>query len=279
MPDLEFRPDLYDGAAGDYDRFRVPYPKALTDDLAARSAATGTGVLLDLACGTGQITFALRDRFAEVWAVDQEPDMVRVVGEKATALGATNIRRIVSAAEQLSAPAGTFDLIAMGNAFHRLRRRRIAASAFNWLRPGGFLALLWGGGPCPGTAAWQQALSAANDRWKARPGVDGRIPAEWESERAETPDEAILGDCGFEPIGRYTFSVDHEWTADTLIGHAYSTSVLSRAALGGLAADFEADVRRELAASDAVGRFRQVIEFAYDLFRKPASQPDAPVGE
>jgi SAM-dependent methyltransferase len=271
MHDLEFRHDLYSGAAGDYDRFRVPYPKALTDDLAARSAATGAGTLLDLACGTGQITFALHDRFGEVWAVDQEPDMVRLVAEKITATGATNIRPLVSAAEQLSAPAGSFDLIAMGNAFHRLRRRSVAASAFDWLRPGGFLALLWGGGPLPGTGGWQQALSAAEDRWTARPGVAGRVPAEYESERAETPDAAILSDCGFAPAGRYTFLVDHEWTADTLIGHAYSTSVLSRAALGALAPDFEADVRRELAACDPGGRFRQVIDFDYDLFRKPAS--------
>ena len=43
-----FRRDLYQGTAGYYDRFRLPYPQALTDDLAHRSGADGTGRLLDL---------------------------------------------------------------------------------------------------------------------------------------------------------------------------------------------------------------------------------------
>lgn len=268
MADLEFRRDLYSGTALDYDRFRVPYPRALTDDLAERSGATGAGRLLDLACGTGQITFAMHDRFAEVWAVDQEPDMVRLVAEKSAAAGATNIRPLISAAGQLSAPAGSFDLIAMGNAFHRLPRRAIAASALDWLRPGRFIALVWGGDPW-GTAGWQQALSAVKDRWTARAGVADRVPADYEKERAETPDAAVLGHCGFEQIGRFTFVADHEWTAGDLIGYAYSTSVLSRAALGELAPTFEADVRRDLAACEPGGRFVQAIEFAYELFRKP----------
>jgi SAM-dependent methyltransferase len=60
MADPEFRRDLYRGTARDYDRFRVPYPQALIDDLAGRSGADGQGRLLDLACGTGQVTFALQ---------------------------------------------------------------------------------------------------------------------------------------------------------------------------------------------------------------------------
>ena len=62
MADLEFRRDLYRGIAHDYDQFRVPYPRSLIDDLAERSGATGRGRLLDLACGTGQVTFALAGR-------------------------------------------------------------------------------------------------------------------------------------------------------------------------------------------------------------------------
>jgi ubiquinone/menaquinone biosynthesis C-methylase UbiE len=32
-----------------------------------RSEATGRGRLLDLACGSGQVTFALVGRFGQVW--------------------------------------------------------------------------------------------------------------------------------------------------------------------------------------------------------------------
>ena len=51
-----------------YDRYRLPYPEAMTEDLIARTRVSGQGRLLDLACGTGQLAFPLRRSFAEVWA-------------------------------------------------------------------------------------------------------------------------------------------------------------------------------------------------------------------
>lgn len=275
MADLEFRRDLYQGAAQDYDRFRVPYPPALIQDLARRTGADGTGRLLDLACGTGQITFALRDRFAEVWAVDQEPDMTATVQAKARAAGITGLRALTSAAQDLAAPDEFFALVAMGNAFHRLPRVAIAARAFRWLKPGGCLALLWGGGPWAGdapggnAAPWQHALEAVRGRWLDRAGARARVPAGYADDRRDHPDRAILAAAGFQPIGRYEFAVAHEWTAESLIGFQYSTSVLSRAALGAQAAEFEADLRRELLSCEPSGRLHQTIVFACELARRP----------
>jgi trans-aconitate methyltransferase len=62
-----FRRDLFRGTAAYYDRFRVPYPEPLISDLSERASLTGSGTLLDLACGTGQLTFALHERFAQTW--------------------------------------------------------------------------------------------------------------------------------------------------------------------------------------------------------------------
>ena len=57
--EIRFAPDLYRGTAGYYDRFRLPYPDALTADLTRRTAPSGRGRLLDLACGTGQSLLAV----------------------------------------------------------------------------------------------------------------------------------------------------------------------------------------------------------------------------
>jgi len=62
---IEFDPGLYRGTARHYDRFRVPYPRAMIDDLLARAQPSGQGRLIDLACGTGQIAFAMASLFAE----------------------------------------------------------------------------------------------------------------------------------------------------------------------------------------------------------------------
>ena len=265
----EFRGDLYTGTADYYERFRLPYPPELIDGLATRCGAAGTGRLLDLACGTGQLCFALHDRFAETWAVDQEPEMIEVARDKAVAAGMVDIRFLTSAAEQLSAPDSWFDLVAIGNAFHRLRRDTVAVSVHRWLLPGAFLALVWSDSPWAGDAPWQHALAATMRRWTDRAETRGRVPAGYDADRVARPDQAILQDSGFQLVGRYEFAVQRFWTLEELTGFMASTSVLSHPALGDLAVDFYADLERELSCACA-GKFHQVVRFAYDLARRSA---------
>jgi SAM-dependent methyltransferase len=271
MADLEFRRDLFRGTALDYDRFRVPYPRNMIDDLSRRSGATGHGRLLDLACGTGQVTFALADRFEEVWAVDQEPDMTSLVKQKARSAGLDHIRVLTSSAEDLSAPEGFFDLIAIGNAFHRLPRAAVAASTLRWLRPGQFLALLYSGeNVWLGEAPWQRAMAGVVNHWMTRSGGRDRIPPGYEQDRREHPDRAVLADAGFEVLGEHEFPTGHAWTTETLTGFVFSTSILSRAALGSQAGDLAADLRRELHGFETAGGLPETIGFIYQLARRPA---------
>jgi hypothetical protein len=107
------------------------------------------------------------------------------------------------------------------------------------------------------------------DRWQRRLG-EARVPASYEADRDARPDQHILAQAGFDFVGRYSFSLSHTWTADTLAGFFASTSVLSAAALGERAADFDADLRRQLTRCEPDGRFSQHTEIAYDLARRPA---------
>ena len=268
---LNFRPDLYRGAAGYYDRYRPPYPDALIEDLAVRTGADGTGRLLDLACGTGQVCFALCGRFAEIWAVDQEPDMIGLARQKAAALAdPPRLEFRTDAAENLAAPADFFDLVAIGNAFHRLSREVVAAKVLRWLRPGAHLALLWPGSPNDGDAPWQQALRDEMRRWQERPGAKQRVPAGYEADRAACPDLDILRAAGFEIVGRREFGVSLAWTAEEIAGFVASTSVLSPEALGPDAAAFDISLREALLAVEPAGQFRQDTTFACELARRPA---------
>jgi SAM-dependent methyltransferase len=263
----EFDPDLYRGTAGDYDRFRVAYPEAMIDGLLDATAPSGHGRLLDLACGTGQITFALAERFTEVWAVDQEPDMIELVRAKAEAIPDTHVRAFTVRAEELVAPAGAFELVAIGNAFHRLHREAVAASALRWLEPNGWIALLWSTGPWTGEADWQITLAAALDRWRIEAGAQARIPAGWDQPRKQWPDREVLASVGFRDVRSARFPTVHEWSIEQLIGLVYSTSFLSRAALGDKADAFERDIRRELGDHDLL---RETIDFNYEIARRPA---------
>lgn len=232
--------------------------------------ANGQGRLLDLASGTGQISFALHDQFAEVLAVDQEPEMVAFARRKAAAAGIGNIRFLACSAEHLARPDGSFDLVAIGNAFHRLPRDVVAANALRWLRPGGHLALLWGGSPWAGQASWQAVLAAVMERWQTGTGVSDRVPGGYESDRDARPGSGVLCEAGFALAGRYRFPIDRKWTPEEVTGFVYSTSVLSRAALGHRADAFAADLRRELLACEPSGKLPATVDLAYDLARRPA---------
>lgn len=140
--DVEFAKNLYHGSAAYYERYRLPYPDAMIADLASRVTPSGRGRMLDLACGTGQLAFPLAGYFPEVWAVDQEPDMIDVVRAKASGLGpgTARFRPAVASAEELNLQQGAFELVVIGNAFHRLHREVVATRVRKWLQPGGFLA-------------------------------------------------------------------------------------------------------------------------------------------
>ena len=270
MPhELPFRKNLYQGTAAHYDRFRPPYPTVLLDDLRPRVPLIGSGRLLDLACGTGQIAFALAADVAEVWAVDQDAESVEFGERKTARLGITNIRWIVGAAEDVPLE-GVFDLVAIGNAFHRLHREDVANRLIRHLPEGGCIALLWSDTPTRGDRPWQRVMRELLERWMDAVGARDREPAGWEQAMVRDPHEEVLRRAGLAYEGKFEFSIVEEWSVESLIGFVYSTSILNRLVLGDNADAFESDVREQLLACHPDDVFEQNLAFAYELARRTA---------
>lgn len=275
MQEPRFRADLYTGTAEYYDEFRLGYPRSLLHGL-LRRARIGSGArLLDLACGTGQVAFGLHSRFADVWAVDQEEEAVAFGRAKAAQRGVRNITWVTGRAEDVDLDVPV-DLVTIGNAFHRLRRRQVAAAAYRWLRPGGCLALLWSDPPWAGQAAWQKVLAEVIADWTARAWAQDRVPATWDKARRDEPDSAVLAGAGFDVLGRSAVTIAHTWTTRALTGFVLSTSLLSPPALGSAVPVFRADLARRLLQVDPGGRYHQDISYACDLARRPAPAPRTP---
>ena len=268
--ELQFEADLYHGAAGYYDSYRLLYPDAMIEYVTDQAAVSGQGRLLDLACGTGQLTFPLRRWFPEVWAVDREPDMVEAVRAKAAAIGAKNIRPIAADAETLDAAPRYFELAVIGNAFHRLRRDLVAGRLLGWLRPGGCVALCWSDAPQAGDQEWQRAFEDLLGRWRRRLGAEHRIPANWEELQRRRPDHQVLSEAGFEMAGRCEFTVEHRWSLPELAGWIRSTSFLPAPVLADQGAEFDADLAGALGPFADDGAVHQAVGFACELARRAA---------
>ena len=264
----EFRPDLYRGTAEYYDRYRPRYPDALFADLRARVPISRQGRLLDLACGPGTVAFPLADAFAEVVAVDQEPDFVAFVRAKADRLDLTHVQTLEGRAEDVVL-APSFELITIGNAFHRLDRPLVAARCVEWLEPGGCVALLWASSQWGDVVRpWQQVMGDVLGKWTTIVGATDRVPHDWQDAITRDPHEDVLTRVGLSYEGQFDFEVELTWTVETLLGLTYSTSFLNRVALGDAADEFEQDFRRALRECEPSGVFVDNAGFRYQLARR-----------
>ena len=269
--------DGFSGTAAAYARYRPPYPVELLDDLRRRAGITGKGRLLDLACGPGRVALPLATSFSEVWAIDQEPEMVAVGRAQAERQGLSNIRWLVGRAEEVEAAPGAFELITIGEAFHRLDQPLIAERALTWLAPGGCLATLGCFSLMVGQAPWHDALRAAVEPWTDRDDpAQPTSPQASPQPRGADHERAVLTGRGFEHVGTFGFPHPHVWTLDAVLGNLRSTARFSRRALGPEADRFDAEVRRALLAFDSGNRYPETLRFGYSLFRK-SIRPDGRV--
>jgi cyclopropane fatty-acyl-phospholipid synthase-like methyltransferase len=66
----DYSSELFRGTAEYYSRFRPRYPPVLLDAIERTVGLDRGGALLDLACGTGEVSLALADRVTDMWAID-----------------------------------------------------------------------------------------------------------------------------------------------------------------------------------------------------------------
>lgn len=88
---------------------------------------------LDVGCGTGLSTAALKEIAQNIFGVDASAEMIALAPRE------TGIRYSVAPAENLPFEKNKFDLITISQAFHWLDRDKFLAEANRVLRPNGWL--------------------------------------------------------------------------------------------------------------------------------------------
>jgi ubiquinone/menaquinone biosynthesis C-methylase UbiE len=130
---------LFDRVAGLYDASRRGYPEEIVEFMVA-SARLGPGsTVLEVGCGTGQLTEELARYDLAVTAIDIGPSMIAAARRR---LGRSSVRFEVVAFEDLEAADASFDLVVSATAFHWVDPEVKYVNAARLLRPGGWLALL-----------------------------------------------------------------------------------------------------------------------------------------
>lgn len=140
---LHFMDRIFSRVAPSYDRLggRLAPESVILGPLreSARSLPAAPGRILDLACGTGLATFALREIFPEsrIVGADLSERMVRTLRKKAEASGPRSFYTVVCNSGQLPFKENCFDLVLTQNAPPYLEEM------LRVLRPGGKLVLAY----------------------------------------------------------------------------------------------------------------------------------------
>jgi SAM-dependent methyltransferase len=128
---------LFDGSAELYNNTRQSYPAAIVDAVFTTAAARAGAAVLEIGCGTGQLTRQLAGRGLDVTAIDIGAKMAEAARRN---VADPAVQFQVSSFEGFT--GGPFDLIVSATAWHWIDPAVGWAKAARLLRPGGWLALL-----------------------------------------------------------------------------------------------------------------------------------------
>jgi SAM-dependent methyltransferase len=130
---------LFDSVAQLYEASRLGYPGSIVE-LAVATAGLGAGsAVLEVGCGTGQLTEDLACFGFGLTAIDLGPSMITAARHR---LAGSTVLFEVASFEDFAAPEASFDLIVSGTAFHWVDPELQFRKPARLLRPGGWLALL-----------------------------------------------------------------------------------------------------------------------------------------
>lgn len=154
-----------------YARHRRGYPAEVVDAIVDALRLRPGDAVLDLGCGTGQLTLALAARVAAVIGMDPEPDMLDHARETARERGVDNVTWVRGADRDLGLVPRNPGLAAMtvAVAIHWMDRDVLFPAARRVLRPGGGIAVVTNGAPLwLQDAAWSRDLRAVLEAWTGR---------------------------------------------------------------------------------------------------------------
>ena len=245
----------FHGLAPYYVKYRPSYPAALFQLLKEKFSLDGTGRLLDLGTGTGELAIPLSREFQEVVAIDKNPEMIEEGKRKAESEGIENITWLVNSVEQTIQDLGSFRLITAGSSLHWMDRELVLQKACEALENNGGLAIISGRSIWNGTEEWQKKVIEVVKKYlgEERRAGSGLYPAHQKNHME------VLRKSKFQDVQVHKIISPHSWTIETILGNLYSTSFASKHLFGQKLKNFESEVRKELLAMSPIGMFQEQI--------------------
>ncbi|MFW9917269.1 MAG: class I SAM-dependent methyltransferase, partial [Candidatus Thorarchaeota archaeon] len=221
--------DLFKSTTPYYAKYRLPYPSELFERLKSSFGLNASKRVLDLGCGTGQLSIPLSSSVKEVVAIDTSAEMIEEGRKQAQLAARTNIAWREMAAETISPELRSFHLALFGGSFHWMDRALVLERCYEILEPGGGIAIISGGSSIwRGKQAWEKTAVKVIQKWlgQARRAGGGTFPTDFPRH------EELVARSQFRNMITGEIKRSHVWTLEAFIGLLYSTSFANKALLG-----------------------------------------------
>jgi SAM-dependent methyltransferase len=216
------RRESFDAAASDYARYRSGYPHEVVQAVVTAARLRPGSRVLEIGCGTGQLSVPLAEHGAELLAVE--------LGENLAAIARRNLadfpsaRVEVSGFEEWPLPADQFDVVVAASALHWVDPSVRFAKAARALEPGGVLVVVHAHhvkGGTPGffadTQPFYRRWGLSDDPW-FEPPAPADAPVMFPELEAE-PD--------FGSVQRRRFEIPRRHTTDSYVGWLRTDSLVA----------------------------------------------------
>jgi SAM-dependent methyltransferase len=259
--------ELFKDTAWYYSRYRFGYPQEFFEYIAKLFDLDSQSRVLDLGCGTGQISIPLAKKAGEVIAVDSEQDMLEEAKKQAEKAGVQNIEWILDKAENINEDLGSFTLATMGASFHWMDQELVLEKVCELLEQGGGLVLVSDHGLSPWKEPeddWQEVRTKVLKKYlgeKRRAGTGLHKPSQKRF-------EDLLEESPFGGYQEWTYAYKRTQNLEEAVNYMYSTSFAQKRFFGDRIDEYEKELQKELLKVEPSGTFSQQVEVQALVARK-----------
>jgi SAM-dependent methyltransferase len=246
-----------DGFSGEvatyYARYRRGYPPAAVDAIAEAFALTTDDLVVDLGCGSGQLSLPLAARVRAVVGMDPEPDMLVLARRSAEQRGVANTSWVLGADSDLWALGALLGdqkvgAVTIAVAIHWMNRATVFRAARPLLRQGGGIAVVTNGTPLwLQDTEWSRTLQECLQRWL---GLEKRPIGTCQTDEAgRRLNREALEAAGYR-VAEASVDYQADLTVDQLVGGVFSALSADRLPPPASRDEFAAQLRDALAQPD-----------------------------
>ncbi len=262
--------NVFNGTAWYYARYRRVYPKQIFADIVDYYQLNGKGCLLDLGCGTGEISVPLARYFENVIGVDPSSDMLAEARKRAKKQNVSNIHWLEGRAEDIEDSYSPIRLTTAGTSFHWMQQSLVLEKGYHLTQKSGGMVIIAGASPVRGKDEIKNWKVRRNELIAKYLGPHRRTGANLRKDFVfkKRPLEELVAESPFRTFKKEAYPHCSERNIDQVVGHIYSMPPSRKRLFGDRAGEFEWELRQELLKLVPSGKFADDVMLDVFFLRK-----------